>query len=58
MTEPKSTPAETKVVDPKLDHYPDGWGMKINSKDEVSPEEARNLIDAIEESRKGKTGEA
>jgi hypothetical protein len=41
-----------KKREPKLDYYPDGWGMKIDSESELEPDESRKLIDAIEESRK------
>jgi hypothetical protein len=43
--------------DPKLDYYPDGWGMKIDGADDISPEEALELAKAIEKQRKGENSD-
>jgi hypothetical protein len=40
--------------DPKIDIFPDGWGMKIDPNDNLSPEEARELIKGIEDLNAGR----
>lgn len=44
---------QEKGREPQLDRYPDGWGMKIDPTDEVSPDEAREIINGIIKQEEG-----
>jgi hypothetical protein len=54
-TQSVSSPFMTETRKPKIDIYPDGWGMKIENSDALTEAEVQQLLKGLAEMASGET---